>query len=325
MALNAVNAIHALQIQAGALGRKAGHLFEDTISLRINQYQYPIRFLPRPNVHVLTGDPALLLLGSVASHYGITHVAKALAISTGALATSEEGQKWLTINGSSISRCKSDLVITIEAENGQTITTGISTKQCNNKTCTNAQLYFTTARAFVGLLRNNGIPVSNAAMRALRQFCGDAGFRPLDDPAILADRQIDPRRFFWEELNLAATKEWEGICSKHQDQISRLLFQKGYINDPFIPDFLLHKTKRASAWENTEVAIYSIDELIKLSRDYQGFVTKPYTVRKGRYKDPLGVTHLAPRFGIIQMQRGGQQQHPEQLQFNLETGYFYRI
>jgi hypothetical protein len=325
MALNAVNAIHALQIQAGALGRKTGHLFEDTISLRINQYQYPIRFLPRPNIHVLTGDPALLLLGSVASHYGITTVAKALAISTGALATSEEGQKWLTINGSSISRCKSDLVITIEVENGHTITTGISTKQCNNKTCTNAQLYFTTARAFIGLLRNNGIPVSNAAMRALRQFCGDAGFRPLDNPAILADRQIDPRRFFWEELNPAVRKEWEDICSKHQDQISRLLFQKGYINDPFIPDFLLHKTKRASAWENTEVAIYSIDELIKLSRDYQGFVTKPYTVRKGRYKDPPGVTHLAPRFGIIQMQRGGQQQHPEQLQFNLETGYFYRI
>ena len=175
------------------------------------------------------------------------------------------------------------------------------------------------------MLRNNGIQVSNAATRALRQFCGDAGFRPLDNPAILANRAIDPRRFFWEELNTAATKEWESICSKHQDQISRLLFQKGYINDPFIPDFLLHKTKKASAWEKTEVAIYSIEELIKLSRHYQGFVTKPYTVRKGTYKDPPGVTHLAPRFGIIQMQRGGQQQHPEQLQFNLETGYFYRI
>src|SRR5215213_8932374 len=132
MALNAVNPIHALQIQAGALGRKAGHLFEDTISLRINQCQYPIRFLPRPNVHVLTGDPALLLLDYVASHYGITTVTRALAISTGALATSEEGQKWLTINGSSISRCKSDLVITIEADDQQSITTGISTKQCNN-------------------------------------------------------------------------------------------------------------------------------------------------------------------------------------------------
>jgi hypothetical protein len=267
----------------------------------------------------------LLLLEYIALHYGITTVTKALVISTGALATSEEGQKWLTINGSSISRCKSDLVITIESDDGKSITTGVSTKQCNNKTCTNAQLYFTTARAFVGLLRNNGIQVSTGAIRALRQFCGDAGFRPLDNPATLVGRLIDPRRFFWEELGPAATKEWATICSKHQDQISRLLFQKGYINDPFIPDFLLHKTKRASAWEKTEVAIYAIEELIKLSRHYQGFVTKSYSVRKGTYKDPPGVTHQAPRFGIIQMQRGGQQQHPEQLQFNLETGYFYRI
>tara|TARA_R100000808_G_scaffold23266_1_gene51440 strand:- start:49 stop:249 length:201 start_codon:yes stop_codon:yes gene_type:complete len=34
--------------------------------------------------------------------------------------------------------------------------------------------------------------------------------------------------------------------------------------------------------------------------------------------------HEAPRFGIIQMQRGGQKQHPTQLQFNLEAGYFYK-
>ena len=34
---------------------------------------------------------------------------------------------------------------------------------------------------------------------------------------------------------------------------------------------------------------------------------------------------MAPRFGIVQMQRGGQAQHPEQLQFNLQAGYFYKI
>jgi len=74
-----------------------------------------------------------------------------------------------------------------------------------------------------------------------------------------------------------------------------------------------------------EVAIYHIDEILTLSKNYQGFKLKEYSVKKGSYKDPAGCTHLAPRFGIIQMQRGGQQQHPDQLQFNLEAGYFYKI
>lgn len=112
---------------------------------------------------------------------------------------------------------------------------------------------------------------------------------------------------------------------KLADAISRLLLQKAYIDDPFVPEYLIHKTKKAPSWSATEVAIYSIDELVALSRSYQGFTTKPYTIRKGSYKDPPGVSHLAPRFGIIQMQRGGQAQHPEQLQFNLEAGYFYKM
>jgi hypothetical protein len=97
------------------------------------------------------------------------------------------------------------------------------------------------------------------------------------------------------------------------------------LNDPFVPEYVLHKTKKAPSWDKTEIAIYAIDELIELSREYQGYCTRPYSVKKGSYKDPIGVTHLAPRFGIIQMQRGGQAQHPEQLQFNLEAGYFYKI
>jgi hypothetical protein len=68
-----------------------------------------------------------------------------------------------------------------------------------------------------------------------------------------------------------------------------------------------------------------MEELIAQSRTYQGFATRPYSVRKGSYPDPPGVQHLAPRFGVVQMQRGGQAQHPTQLQFNLEAGYFYKI
>ena len=160
---------------------------------------------------------------------------------------------------------------------------------------------------------------------ALRHFCGDVGFRPLDNPAGSAGRKVDPRRYFWEEIAPKRRKEWERILAKHQDHISRLLFQKAYIDDPFVPEYLIHKTKRSDAWATTEVAMYSIEELIALSRSYQGFATRAYAVRKGSHKDPPGVVHLAPRFGIIQMQRGGQAQHPEQLQFNLEAGYFYKI
>lgn len=201
----------------------------------------------------------------------------------------------------------------------------MSTKQCNNRTPTNAQLYFTTARGFTKLLRDNGIAVTDAALEALRRFCGDAGFRPLDQPATLKGRKTDPRRFFWEEIGSAGRKEWERILGDKQDDVTRLLLQKAYIEDRFIPSFLIHKTKKASGWSQTEVAIYSIEELIELSRRYQGFATKAYSVRKGSYKDPPGQTHLAPRFGVVQMQRGGQAQHPDQLQFNLEAGYFYKI
>lgn len=326
MALTPVDEIHALQIQAGTLGRKAGHAFEDTITLEVNSFGYPFQPQVIPNnVHVFTGDPAPLLLSYIAVKEAVCKLTKAVALSTGALATSEEGKRWLSINGSSISRCKSDLVVTLSAEDGRTLTVGISTKQCNNESPTNAQLYFTTARGFASLLKANGINVSDVAISALRQFCGDQGFRPSDNPSGARNRLTDPRRYFWEEINTQGRLEWEHILSDKQDVVSRLLFQKAYMNDPFVPEYVLHKTKKAAAWNKTEVAIYSIDELVALSRRYQGFTTKPYCVKKGSYKDPTGVTHLAPRFGIIQMQRGGQQQHPEQLQFNLEAGYFYKI
>lgn len=323
MALTPNDNIHALQIQAGALGRKAGHAFEDKITEELNGLCCPIR-VQELSSHVLVGDPALLLLHYIAKKEGLGEIQTISALSTGALATSEEGKRFLNIEGKSVSRCKSDLIITIEDPNTR-ITVGVSTKQCNNKTPTNAQLYFTTALGFSRLLINNGIPVSDTAINALRQFCGDAGFRPLDEPDKLKNRLFDNRRFFWEEINKEGREEWEAIFSQRQDDVSRLLFQKAYLDDPFSPEYLLHKTKASDSWDDTEVAIYSINEIINLSKNYRGFYTKPYSVKKGSFKDPVGVQHLAPRFGIIQMQRGGQKQHPTQLQFNLEAGYFYKI
>jgi hypothetical protein len=325
MALTPVNEIHALQIQAGTFGRRAGHRFEDAITRAVNEFQYPFRVENPMDGHVFIGNPALSLLNYIGKSEGIGVITSAVAISTGALATSEEGKNWLSINGAALSRCKSDLVVTINSENGRNLTIGISTKQCSKKIPTNAQLYFTTARGFSNLLQSNGIAVSENAFLALRQFCGDQGFCPSDDLIVNRNRIIDPRRYFWEEINAVGREEWEHIFCRYQDEISRLLFQKAYLNDPFIPDYLLHKTKLSPSWEQTEVAIFTIDELITLSRNYQGFVTRSYSVNKGSYRDPVGIQHLAPRFGVIQMQRGGQAQHPAQLQFNLKAGYFYDI
>lgn len=325
MALIAIDEIHAAQIQAGILGRKAGHAFEDQIAAEINGLNYPFAIESVPIAHVVRGDPAILLVSYIASELGYSKLESAVAISTGALATSEDGRKWLTINGVDVKRCKSDLVLTLRSCDGREETVGISTKQCNNRTSTNAQLYFTTARGFSNLLRNNGIEVSGAAVLAMRQFCGDAGFRPLDDPNGIDGRLSDPRRYFWEEIDANGRVEWENLFDARQNEIGRLMLQKAYMNDPFIPTFLLHKTCAAAEWNATEVAIYSIDELLNHSRAYGRFSTKSYSVRKGSYRDPAGVTHSAPRFGIVQMQRGGQAQHPDQLQFNLEAGYFYKI
>ena len=216
-------------------------------------------------------------------------------------------------------------MLTIENSKSEFSSFGVSTKQCNNKNPTNAQVYFTTAEGFVSLLSRGGIDVSENGLLALRQFCGDAGFRPSDCDNAMKGRQSDPRRYFWEEIVAEGRAEIENILNEKQDDVTRLLLQYAYAEDHLIPEYILHKTKRCDKFDNTEVAIYSIDELIGLSRSYQGFATKEYSVRKGSYKDPLGVRHLAPRFGVIQMQRGGQKQHPTQLQFNLEASYFYKL
>ena len=325
MALTPVDEAHALQIQAGTLGRKTGHEFEDLICAEINSHEYPFKQGEIVGLHLFRGDPARILLEYLVRYFDEDGIRSAVALSTGALATSEDGRKWLQINGANVSRCKSDIVLTASFSSGKSRTIGISTKQCNNKTPTNAQLYFTTARGFAKLLVENSIMISDQAIIGLRQFCGDPNFRPLDNPTAMAGRQVDPRRYFWEELPNLARQEWEAVLSERQDDVTRLLLQKAYIDDPFVPDFLIHKTKRSSRWEETEVAIYSIDELVQLSRAYQGFATRAYSVRKGSHRDPTGVYHLAPRFGVVQMQRGGQAQHPDQLQFNLEASYFYKL
>lgn len=116
------------------------------------------------------------------------------------------------------------------------------------------------------------------------------------------------------------------FCSmKITNKIFRILLEKAYSEDTFPPKYLLHKTKKIEVGLQHEVAIFSIDELISLSKNHRKFETKEYSIRKGSYPDPKGTTHQAPRFGIIQMQRLGNKQNATQLQFNLEAGYFYAL
>jgi hypothetical protein len=323
MALEPENERHAAQIEAGTIGRKRGHSFESVVAESVNRVPMPLSRQPLPAGCLFKGEPGQALLNFVLNDLGLVHVKSAQAISAGALATAEAGAKVLVVNGIQVRRCKSDVILTLEAD-GQIVTKGVSVKQCSNRNPTNAQLYFSTAIAFCQLLRRNSIQVSDAAVNAMRMFCGDAGFRPLDNPAALNNRRCDPNRWFWEELPTAARKELEDVFTKQQDAITRLLLQKAYLEDPFAPEYLVHQTRDVAKGKDIEVAIFSIDGLIRQSREYAGFHTRPYRIKKGSHKDPPDIEHLAPRFGVVQFQRGGQKQHPTQLQFNLKAGYFYQ-
>ena len=126
---------------------------------------------------------------------------------------------------------------------------------------------------------------------------------------------------FFEELPHEGRAEIEAVFASRQGDITRLLLQLAYANDPHPPEYLLHITKKAEDITTADLALFSIDELIAHSCRYGGFSLKPYRIRKGRFKDDEN-THYAPRFGYVQFQRGGQKQHPTQLQFNLRAGYF---
>jgi hypothetical protein len=324
MALTARDAKHGAQIEAGIRGRKGGHSFEAELAEAISNLKCPFRArIPSPD-HLYHGDLAQNLVSVVLNHLGLTVADEVAAFSVGALATQETGQKWLVVNNIEVRRCKSDVIVVLESH-GNSITKGVSVKQCNNTSCTNAQLFCTGARGFGESLRATGIDVPAEAVTALRMFCGEEGYRPMDKVPKPANRVSDPRRWFWEELPATGKAQLETLFTNKQDEITRFLLQKAYPGDQFVPEFLLHKTKKMPEGAPVEAAIYPIDTLVKLSRAYSGFEKATYRVRKGSYPDPIGVEHEAPRFGIVQFQRLGNQQNATELQFNLKAGYFYDL
>ena len=325
MALKARNSAHKQQIEAGTKGRKRGHKFEELLTKAINECDInKIDYTATATGHLYRGNPAVLLLSYIARSYSI-EIIKVHAWWLGGLATSGDGDVIIDEHGNPITKCKSDVVIEITHKEG-VFRTGISVKTCSKKTPTNDQMYFTTASAFCKLLEDNGVAVSSAAKEGLSQFCGDAGYRPLDKMSsdALTERKSDPRRYYWEELSAQAQTDWAEIFQKYQDHISQLLFQKAYKSDPYPPDFLFHQTVKYDSFDECPVALFTICEIVKLSREHCGYVLTPYKIRKGTYKNDPN-EHLAPRFGFIQFQRGGQKQHPTQLQFNLKAGYFNHL
>lgn len=324
MALTPKNKQHELQIEAGIVGRKRGHKFEATLASVINGLEKKT-FVPEKNSsHLYLGNPASQLLQYIANDKCI-RIMDVQASWLGGLATSGQGDAILDQEGKPITKSKSDVLLSIVTDNGVK-TIGVSVKTCNKATPTNDQMFFTTARAFCQLLNKNGIAVSNEAERGLSMFCGDMGFRPLDmlNQELLKKRISDPNRFYWEELSSQAQDDWNSIFFDYQDKISMLLFQKAYKDDPYPPEYLLHQTVKYENFNLCETAIFSMDEIVALSHKHSGFVLSDYVIHKGTYKNDPN-THKAPRFGFIQFQRGGQKQHPTQLQFNLKAGYFRLI
>lgn len=328
MALFAENSAHAAQIQAGITGRNRGHKFEETLAYEIVNLDLS-ELNPQKNApHLQNANPARAVIEYmlINEDFSVGDVSSCNAWWLGGLATSGIGDTLKGPDGKPITKCKSDVLVEFVLADGICIKRGISVKTCSKKNPTNDQMYFTTAKAFCQLLRNNGISVSEAAEMGMSMFCGDPGLRPLDrlTSEELALRLADPNRFFWEETPEESKNEWAYIFSKKQDEVTRLLFQKAYLDDPYPPDYLLHQTVKFNDFDNCPLALFTIDEIVALSREYRGYELKSYTVNKGTYKaDPS--RHLAPRFGFIQFQRGGQRQHPTQLQFNLKAGYFRHI
>lgn len=313
---------HSKQIEAGTIGRKEGHKFEALLAAEINKLNGAV-FTPTNNTsHLLQGNPARNLIQYISNNRN-TVIKSVKASWLGGLATSGLGDAITDDNGNPITKSKSDVLIKIQTQD-TTETVGISVKTCNKKNPTNDQMFFTTAKAFCQLLSGNGIEVSEEAMAGLSMFCGDVGYRPADrmSKEALAVRNLDPNRYYWEEMPIKAQNDWNDIISKNQDEISLLLFQKAYKDDPFPPEYLLHQTVKYTDFKNCETAIFSTNEIIQLSKKHSGFVLSGYRIYKGTYKNK-DVVHMAPRFGIIQFQRGGQKVHPTQLQFNLKSGYFY--
>ena len=314
-------AAEELQRIAGTNGRRRGHAFEEALAISLTSLNVEeLTDRADASSHLVVGDPANELARYILANEAISEFIAIRAWWVGGLATSGLGDRVFGDRNMTVSASKSDIIVEFQTAHGPKLV-GVGVKTCFHKNPTNAQLYFGTATSFCRLLRNNGFAISGEMEVALRMFCGDEGFRPSDSTAASPTRVSDPSRWYWEELPQAARTEWENLLDNHTEGVTRVLMQKAYLNDPLEPDYILHLRTAYTNLEDSQLAIYSVDEFVKYSAQVGRFDTRPYVIHKGSFKHD-NTTHLAPRFGVVQFQRGGQKQHPTQLQFNLKAGYF---
>lgn len=323
MALIPKNEQHRLQIIAGTLGRDRGHAFEKELAATISKVQWSqADFIDYETNNRVIGNPAVEIIKYIVKTLGLNRIDSIKAYWLGGLATSGLGDVLQMADGTTISRSKTDVLVSLSSR-GKQFVKGITVKTCNKNTPTNDQLYFTTASAFAELLRRNGVPFSVDAEVALKMFCGDRGYRPLDQVDV-ARRLSDPERWFFEELPTKGREDIASTLGQYQDEVTRILLQLAYPGDPLPPEYLMHITVKPIDIDKADLVLFTIDELVRFSSKFAGFHVKEYEIRKGRFKGDPSV-HLAPRFGYVQFQRGGQKQHPTQLQFNLMAGYFNHL
>jgi hypothetical protein len=324
MTLEPTDKEHEAQIKAGIEGRKKGHDFEEALAEDINRITVSEEYFDNNVSHLTQGRPSEEILKYIISNEGISEVVDVKAFWLGGIATMDRDMDLGDINTDSLSGSKSDVVVRLVLQDGESVDIGVSVKTCHKSKPTNAQLYCTTAQAFCEMLRRNDISVSQSAEKALRMFCGEEGYRPKDDPEAMDGRKADDRRWFWEELPEDARNELENLLDNKQKDITKILLQDAYENDPYPPKYVLHQRVGCDDINDCKMALFEVDELSQYSEQFNGFYTYNYGVHKGTFKDDPN-THQAPRFGFVQFQRLGNTQNATQLQYNLKTAYFNKI
>ena len=210
----------AKQRKAGTLGRKRGHTYETKLSEAINAFPTPFSITDETKGYLKHGKPQEILVNKLLQYLGWKKCTFIKAYCTGGLATAECGDKTLIVEGKAINSSKSDIIVVIKNEDSAR-TIGVSVKQCNNIHPTNDQLFFTTATAFYELIVQNGFSLSNNALIAMKQFCGDLGYRPIDSDDC-SGRIFSTERYFWEEIDQKGKVEWEALFRLTFNRPSRI-------------------------------------------------------------------------------------------------------
>ncbi len=325
MALNPEDDQHLFQILAGTQGRRRGHAFEKNLAAQVNELDLRKIHWNRPTTgHLVTGHPAQEIVRFIAQKRHVTGIVRIRAAWLGGLKTAGDGDTITDDSGRTVTGSKTDVLLEFTHGEG-TNRYGVSIKQCNNPSPTNAQIFCGSAVKFCETLRIAGIFVSTAAEDGLRMYCGDPGFRPIDMRS-RADRRVNDERWFWEELQPAVREEWATILTVHQREITKIVLTRSpaYANDPFPPQFIMHKCTACEDEKHMELSLLDVDDLVTYSLMYCGFTTKLRRVTKGRFKEDPN-HHEYPRFGFIQFQPIGNTQNKNELQMNLQAGYFNKI